>query len=283
MPIPFERRRSVRHFGGSIEDPSRKEFNSPLPQLRAMTSRAATLVAIGLFIHSPRSAEDVFEWEGRLPAGAETNLVELNRAAGNEEAAEYISREIGAHTYSAVRENRDRVEPQTLSNQVLSPFEVEMEPLVLSSWKPKLPDGDELVEVVAKKLPPDMLGSGPFLLIRSSDAYYMLTEKNFARIFGPVTEESQVLPYVRLHHSVFGEPFFSIVTDENEEYRGNHKPPAVTTVTAAGGRFKVNLILCSPLHRACFAGKRLFVSTNGTVKVTRKIKVIKDLGPGMYF
>ena len=198
------------------------------------------------------------EWEAALPKGAETDLIQLNLAAGNKKGADYIK--------SDVKEGA----------------EVDLKPFVPDGLKPKASDLDGLVIARPKMLPPDMLGAGSFYLIKHKDTYYRLTAMNFARLFGPAANQAEILPLVTLYEKLFGNPFAEVITTR-EAADKKDAPPDVTKVTATRKGFEVRLILHNGLHHAYFAEKHLLVHPDGIIEVTKEEKVVKDLGPGYFF
>jgi len=127
-----------------------------------------------------------------------------------------------------------------------------------------------------------MLGAGSFYLIKRKDTYHLLTEKNFARLFGPLNNQEEVLPLVTFYERLFGNPFAEVITvpkPANEE----GAPPDVTKIAATKEGFEVKLILHNGLHHAYFAEKHLLVHSDGIIEVTKESEIIKDLGKGYLF
>lgn len=212
---------------------------------------------LSLTICATLTGEAVPDWEAPLAKGAETNLVSLNLAAGNQQAADYLKRDA-------------------------RPAMTELEPFVPDGLKPKAPDVDGLFMVRAYGLPPDMLGSGPFCLLKRKGTYHLLTATNFARLFGPVKEKEEVLPLVTFYERLFGNPFAGVITavrPKNEK----DPPPDVTKITATKKGFAVKLILINRVRHAYFAEKHLLVHPDGIIEVTKPPKIIKDLGKGIVF
>lgn len=212
---------------------------------------------ISLTICATLHSKEATDWEAPIPKGTETDLIKLNLAAGNKNGADYIK------------------------SDVKNP-NVELKPFALDGLKPKTPDIDGLFVASSPTLPPDMLGTGPFYLIKRNETYYLLTAKNFARLFGPVKNQEEVLPLVTFYENLFGNPFAKVITAP-EVKNEKDAPPDVTKITATEKGFEVKLILRNDLHHAYFAEKHLLVHPDGIIEITQKLKVIKDLGQGYNF
>lgn len=222
------------------------------------TMKSLMAVLISLTLYATADGKEATDWEAPIPNGAETDLVKLNLAAGNKRGADYIK------------------------SDVKNP-EVELNPFVPDGLKTKAPDIDGLfIAHSIRRLPPDMLGTGPFYLIKRKDTYYLFTAKNFARLFAPVTRQEEILPLVTFYEKLFGNPFARVITvaKPDKEYE---TPPDVTKITATKNGFEVKLILLNGLRHAYFAEKHLLVHPDGMIDVTKDLKIIKDLGQGYVF
>ena len=199
-------------------------------------------------------------WEAPLPPGRETDGIALNKAAGETTAAKL----------DMVKGAKGELQPQNFPD-----------------LKSKVPH-EGIFRVLLKKedmvLPPDMGGAGPFHVFRSGGAYYLLTRRNFALLFGPLTSKEEVLPFVRTFDKLFTNPFSDVVTSAKEA-KGFQKvpPPAVTEITETGDGWDVKLILYSGHRVRAFYEEKLRVLRDGTVEVKEKTKMLKEIGPGYMF
>jgi len=207
--------------------------------------------------------------EARLSAGAETDPVAIHAACGRG-----VKQIPNARTVVAMAGKCKR------------------EPHAFKGLAPRAKvDGLHRVSIDLKKhrdlmVPPDMAGTGPFHLVESQGAFYVLTEANFAKVFGPVLKASDVLGYVGVYYGLFRNPFGEIVTKDNaseKRWGGNRRSPALTEVTQAPGGFRVRLVVYQVVHREMFYAEELGVGWDGTVKVIGQPKVLMDFGGGIVF
>jgi hypothetical protein len=142
--------------------------------------------------------------------------------------------------------------------------------------------------VAAKNFwPPDAAGTGPFFLVKEKDRYFVLTERNFADVYGPIDTEDEVLPYTRVFGALFLTAFGNLVITKEGHREGNatYYPagsPEVTTVRKKYGGFAIRLVYYTGIHRACFYAVDVFLKSDGTLKKLGQ-KVLKDIGPGIVF
>lgn len=199
-------------------------------------------------------------WEAALPKGSHLDPVALNKAAGESSPA----------TLEMVKGAKGELRPQEVPE-----------------LKPKVPH-DGIFRVFLKKdgiaLPPDMEGTGPFHVFKSGGAFYFLTPKNFATLFGPPKSRDDVLPYAKAFDKLFTNPLSDFVVS-SREVKGFQKvpPPAITEITEAGDGWDVRAILYSAHRVMAFYEERLHVTREGMVEVKTKAKVIKEIGPGFMF
>ena len=199
-------------------------------------------------------------WEAPLPKGSHTDAAALNKAAGEtrESALEMVKGAKG-----------------------------ELRPQEIAGLKPKVPH-DGIFRVFLKKegmpLPPDMEGTGPFHVFKIGGAYYFLTRRNFATLFGPPKSKEEVLPFVKAFDKLFTNPLADFVVSPTET-KGFQKiaPPAVTEIKEAGDGWDVRAILYSAHRVMAFYEERLRVGRDGMVEVKEKTKLIKEIGPGYMF
>ena len=110
-------------------------------------------------------------WEAALPNGGHTDPVALNQAAG----------EARATALEMVKGAKGELQPQEIAG---------LKPAVAI---------EGVFRVFLKKdgiaLPPDMDGTGPFYVFKIDGAFYLLTQRNFATLYGPVKSKEEVLPW----------------------------------------------------------------------------------------
>jgi hypothetical protein len=141
--------------------------------------------------------------------------------------------------------------------------------------------------VFVEFFPPDAV-PGPFFLIEEQGKYFVLTGTNFARVYGPVEKEEEVLPYARAYGDIFLSRFATLVTQKEGDRQGNRirypaGAPEVTAVTTSDSTgFNIRLVYYTFLHRACFYAIDIFVNREGIVKTLDK-KLLKDMGGGVFF
>jgi hypothetical protein len=141
--------------------------------------------------------------------------------------------------------------------------------------------------VATKFFPPDAV-PGPFFLIKEQGKYFVLTGRNFARVYGPIEKEEEVLPYARAYGEIFFSRFATLVTQKEGDRQGNRinypaGAPEVTAVTASDSTgFNIRLVYYTWYHERCFYAIDVFVNREGIVKTFDK-KLLKDLGGGLFF
>ena len=201
-------------------------------------------------------------WDSKVSPGAECDPIALNFALGEKEVRnrDIVEKLRGAYG----------VGPYAFSNLVVRAPGVEV--LKVSIRK----DSGEQV-------PPDMAGTGPFFLLKEGTNYFALTQTNFARAFGPVTNQSEVLPYLKAHERLFGNLFAVIVTTTNRDLPRATNPPKRTKVVPVEDGFEVNLVLYTSVHVRAFYEVSLHLNRDGTVKRRSEPKMLLRLGDGIVF
>ena len=200
------------------------------------------------------------KWEAPLPNGSHTDPIALNNAAGTARAA---------------------------TGEMLKGAKGELRPQEIADLKPAVPI-EGVFRVFLKNegmiLPPDMEGTGPFYVIKTEGAHYLLTPRNFATLFGPPKSKADVLPYVKVFDKLLLNPQAELVVSATET-KGFQKiaPPAVTEVTESGDGWDVRAILYSAHRVKAFYEEQLRVTRDGIVEVKTKAKLIKEIGPGYMF
>jgi hypothetical protein len=138
------------------------------------------------------------------------------------------------------------------------------------------------------RLPPDLLGVGPFLLVKESGRFFVLTERNFAAVFGPLDKEDRVIPYLELYAAQFMQPFGNLVLKKEGHTQGNTRyypegSPEISRILASNrDGYEVRLVYYDMIGRKCFAALDVFVGHDGVAKKLRR-EILKDLGPGIVF
>ncbi|MEO7318782.1 MAG: hypothetical protein ABIZ56_07315 [Chthoniobacteraceae bacterium] len=199
-------------------------------------------------------------WEAALPKGTHTDAVALNKAAG----------ETGAAVLEMVKGAKADLRPQEIAD---------LKPVVAI---------EGVFRVFLKKdgiaLPPDMEGTGPFYVFKTGGAFYLLTRRNFATLYGPLKSTEDVVPFVRVFDKLFTNPQSELVVSASET-KGFQKvaPPAVTEVKESGDGWDVRAILYSAYRVKAFYEERLHVGRDGMVEVKEKARIIKEIGPGYMF
>ena len=111
--------------------------------------------------------------------------------------------------------------------------------------------------VAADSFPPDAI-PGPFFLIKEQGKYFVLTGRNFARVYGPIEKDEEVLSYARAYGEIFFSRFATLVTQKEGDRQGNRinypaGAPEVTSVTTSDSTgFNIRLVYYTFLHRECF-------------------------------
>ena len=199
-------------------------------------------------------------FEALVPQGQETNLITLNELSGEK----FIP-------------NREAIESRQRT-YVVAPH----------AFEGLVPKGkvDGIFKVAPKGgqvRPPDMAGIGPFYLLQARSNYFLLTPANFAKVYGPITNASEVLPYLRVHQMLFGDRFGTIVTEASKAGSSrDEQPPEVTKIEAVKGGFKVRLVIYHGLHRSIYYAETVQLKRDGSLKVGAT-RLLKDLGRGVWF
>ncbi len=202
--------------------------------------------------------------EAKIPPGSEADPVALNIAFGVKDIP-----------------NRDIVE------RLKGAYEIR--PHSFARLAPKATN-DGVFRASVKKgsghwVPPDMGGTGPFYLVKAGTNYYALTERNFAKLFGPIERSSEVLTYLEFHEALFGNPFAHIVTEDTakQEREGKREPPKLTEVKELKDGFRVTLVSYTMVHIEAYFEKTLSVGRDGVVKVEKPARLLKKVGEGIVF
>lgn len=203
-----------------------------------------------------------FAWEAPIPVGSETNPVALNVAFHGEA---FPNRDL-------IEELKDRYE---------------IAPHSFPELKPKAKN-DGIFEVSGPKWPPDMAGIGPFYLVKADSVYYALTPRNFALLFSPIENKEEVLAYLTVYESLFGNRFAEVVTegfgrDRKDLMWARPKPPRLTEVTKTKDGFRVNLITYTVVHINAFFEETLLVRRDGSVKQLEEERILQKFGEGIVF
>lgn len=199
-------------------------------------------------------------WEAALPKGSHTDGTALNKAAG----------ETRASALATVKGATGELRPQEIAD---------LKPTV---------SVEGVFRVFLKKdgiaLPPDMEGAGPFYVFKTGGAFYLLTKRNFATLYGPPKSKEEVLPYVKVFDKLFTNPQAELVVSATET-KGFQKiaPPSVTEVKDAGDGWEVLAILYSAHRVKAFYEQRLRVGRDGMIEIQEKAKMIKEIGPGFMY
>lgn len=225
--------------------------------IKTMTRLPLILLTIGWFmIHG--SAAEIPDWEARIPHGAETDPIALNTALGVKEIL-----------------NRPTVERL----RSLKAFGIQ--PHAFRNLVPKVA-GIGVFKVSVRRdsgewVPSDMGGIGPFYLLKSGTNYCALTQGNFVRTFAPLTNRSEVLPYLTAYESLNGLAPEEVVTAGK---RGGPKPPKFTEVQAVENGFRATLVYHLTEHTEAFYEKTVEVGRDGVVKEISPLMMLKYIGQG---
>ena len=172
-----------------------------------LTSFAGVAFAIAMLMLAGAGAA---EWEAALPAGGEKDLIALNRAKGELNGQDYV----GAQ-----------------SNLQLK---MEMEPYTLKGVRPKAGGFGGIFRVSAAKVPSEIPDVGrlrlSFYVVKTGETYYLLTPKNFAKLFAPVTSEKEVLPIVTAYVQIFNSHLQVIGPDYKWKKPGNDFTRALISI-----------------------------------------------------
>ena len=147
-------------------------------------------------------------------------------------------------------------------------------------------DHEAMLETQGYRPPPDMLGTGPYIVIKAAGQFHALTAQNFARVFGPIENEKDVIPYLR----AYGAEFLTVgqlVTDKRGPAgqawgSDDEEAPELTTVRVAPNGYKVRLVYYTFMYQEQYFAIDVFLCPNGTVMETGG-EVLKDLGGGIVF
>jgi hypothetical protein len=203
-------------------------------------------------------------WEAKIPPGTETDPIALNIAFGEKDIP-----------------NRDIVEGLK--------GEYEIKPYSFAGLAPKATnDGIFIVAVKedsGKWAPPDMAGTGPFHLIKAGTNYYAITERNCARLFGPIEKKGEVLPYLGIYEHLFGDRFADIVTEDTakDAPEKERKPPKFTRVKELKDGFRVDLVFFTMVHIEAYFETTVHVGRDGVVTEVKPLRMIKKIGEGVRF
>jgi hypothetical protein len=233
-------------------------------------------------------AADITNWEARIPAGSENDPIAISKAFGEADPTKYIDKEL-----------RDKYVLDSDSFIGFKPF---------TELMPKAPNADIYRVALGRgwrhRVWPDQGGVGPFFLVKYGSSYYALTKGNFARCFGPIEKETEILPYLRAYEYLFGNKFTEIVTEEvakklstmraaseapkpgqpAQTHREiNRVPPKLTKITKVKNGYRVTLITYSRYHIEAFFEKTVLVSRNGIVTVEKPERILKKIGDGIVF
>ena len=215
------------------------------------------------------SRAEAQNWEAKVPPGAETDPIALNITFGKKDIL-----------------NRSIVE--SLKN------DYEIKPYAFAGLKPKAAN-DGIFEVsikrgVEQKWRPDMGGIGPFYLVKAGTNYYAITRRNLAQLFSPIEKKSEVLSYLGVFQSLFGNKFAHIVTADADTEKEAHvnwptkpKPPKFTEVTELKDGFRVTLVTYTHLHIEAFFEKTVHVGRDGVVNEEKPEQILKKIGDGIRF
>ncbi len=226
--------------------------------------RSLWLVPVLLCLFSRATAGEAPKWEAKIPPGSEADPVALNIAFGVKDIP-----------------NRDMVE------SLKGAYEIQ--PHTFAGLVPKATN-DGVFRARVKKgsdrwVPPDMGGTGPFYLVKAGTNYYALTERNFAKLFGPIERNSEVLPYLETHEALFGNPFAHIVTEDTEKQErvGKRKAPKLTEFKELRDGFRVTLVSFTMVHIEAYFEKTVHLGRDGLVKVEKPLRLLKKVGEGIVF
>ncbi len=230
--------------------------------LAALLSLASAVSPSSEDTQGPSEAQPLgHEFEAALPPGKETDPFAIHHAAGieripNRSMVERLKGQlkIAPHSFEGIVQKR----------KVEGVFKVAHE----KGWPPA-----------------DAAGTGPFFLVKEAGRFFVLTERNLARVYGPIEKEEEVLPYIRVFSKLFFTRFGTLVMKKEGEREGDRihyaaGSPEVTTVRKQPGGFDVRLVYYKILHQECFHAIHVFVHIDGTVKELGR-KVLKVLGPGV--
>lgn len=223
--------------------------------MNIMKLLSSILFALLRFLSCGFAAETP-NWETKIPPGAVTDPIALNRAFGvtdipNRDSVEQLRGAYG-------------IQPHSFSNLTAKVAGVEIHKVAVRRDS-------------RKWAPPDMAGIGPFYLLKAGTNYFALTSNNFTRLFAPLTNKSEVLPYLAAREELYGNPFADIVTTG---MRGFPKSPKVTKVTEVKDGFRVNLVTYTKVHIEAFFETTLHVGRDGVVTVETPQTLLKMVGSG---
>jgi hypothetical protein len=217
----------------------------------------------GKFIERPSASSEPVAapvWEARIPSGAETDPIALNIAFGVESIP-----------------NRDIVE-RWKRDYIIQPHS-------FPDLVPKASNAVIFKVVVHAPLPPDMGGIGPFYLVKADTNLFALTKHNFARLFSPIEQKSDVLPFLTVYERLFGSPFAMIVSEETRAQASetDRKPPKVTRVSKLRDGYRVALVTYTRYHVEAYLEKTVRVGRDGIVQEEKPEHLLQEIGPGIVF
>ena len=197
-------------------------------------------------------------WEAKIPPGAETDPIALNTALGVKEIP-----------------NRSTIERLSAANAL------DIRPHAFANLVPKVARVGIFKVAVRRDypewVPSDMGGIGPFHLLREGTNYFALTQGNFMRAFAPLTNKSEVLPYLAAYESLYGYMSAEVVTAGK---RGAPKLPKFSEVQAVENGFRATLVLHVTEHIEAFYEQTVEVSRDGVVKEKSPMLMLKYVGEG---
>jgi hypothetical protein len=235
------------------------------------------LLALHWFLSCGFAAE-ALDWEAKIPPGAETDPIALNIAFGEKDIPNCDIVESLKGLYGIQPHSFPGLAPKTANNGI---FKVE----------------------VKRGVPPNMAGTGPFYLVKIGNNYYALTRGNFAQMFSPIEKKTEVLPYLKVYESIFGNQFAKIVTKDTakelfkkgapeapkpgqitqEPLKVTLKPPKFTQVAELKDGFRVTLVTYTQYHIEAFLEKTVHIGRNGVVKEEKPERILKEIGAGFVF
>jgi hypothetical protein len=197
-------------------------------------------------------------WEKPVPPGHETDITLLFGLQFGKEAAEFMEKD---KMLRGARIGIKRYVPQ------LPPRKDTPLYLAYAAW-------DEH----------DML----FYLLRDKGQYYLLTDRNLARMYQPIETPGEALRYVKFHYNLLVDRFADVLTKEDKK-----NWPDLSEFTTAKSLplwgslhrgFDVHLVYNHYLNFSYVNSVRVFVRPDGIiVPQSGSERRLKDLGGGIYF
>ncbi len=143
-----------------------------------------------------------------------------------------------------------------------------------------------LKENVQKNLPIDLAGLGPFYLAEKKDKYYLLTPKNFAKIFGGIRSEEEALNYLASYENLFVSPVVYVATPETERSlkKIERKPPRLSQAVKTAEGFDVVMVIYAVIRVDGFFEKKVSLTPEGVVTPSEeKPRMILKFGEGITY